>query len=54
MHLTDEISTYEFSTPQYPGIAPAFSECEWVLSAPSHEAVQIDFLLRFDISGSAE
>ncbi|CAG7721293.1 unnamed protein product [Allacma fusca] len=48
--LTEDVREFTFNSPNFNLPPPPYTECEWVISAPPHDAVQIDFLLTFDLT----
>lgn len=44
----------EISSPNYPNIPPAHTECLWKFIAPNGELLQIDFIGRFDLTQSMD
>lgn len=50
--LDDTTNSTIITTPNYPNIPSAFIECLWRVTAPNGELLKIEFLERFDLSGS--
>lgn len=48
--LTEAENSTEITSPNYPQISNAFSECTWKIIAPHGELLQIDFLEHFDLT----
>ncbi|OXA47104.1 Cubilin [Folsomia candida] len=53
IYLTDQVPSTIISSPNFPNIPPPFTECEWRISVPQGEAVQLRFLLQFDFDLSS-
>lgn len=54
MTLSKFYNSTEISSPRYPNIPPAHTECLWKFMAPNGERLQMDFLERFDLTQSPD
>ncbi|CAG9759987.1 unnamed protein product [Ceutorhynchus assimilis] len=54
IRLSSEETSVEITSPNYPNIPQAHSECTWIIRAPSGESLRVDFLERFDISTNSK
>lgn len=53
IHLDPHIrSAVNISSPNFPNIPNAFTECVWVITGPPGESLRIDFIERFDFAPS--
>lgn len=50
MTLSKFYNSTEISSPNFPNIPPAHSECIWNFMAPNGERLQVDFIDRFDLT----
>ena len=50
IRLIDEAAEVNISSPQYPNVPHAHTECVWRILAPQGELLQIEFLERFDMN----
>lgn len=50
IQLTHESNSTKFSSPNFPNMPHAHSECIWNVIAPSGEAITISFISRFDLT----
>ena len=47
--LTDQVPVGYLTSPNYPQNYPVNTDCNWVITAPASESVQVDFIEAFDI-----
>ncbi|ODM98815.1 Cubilin [Orchesella cincta] len=48
--LSDDTPSTIISSPNFPQIPPPYTECEWVFTAPQGEAVQVTFMMSFQLT----
>lgn len=54
MKLSKNYNSTEISSPNFPNIPPAHTECLWKFLAPNGERLQVDFIDRFDLTQSSD
>ncbi|CAL8142101.1 unnamed protein product [Orchesella dallaii] len=50
--LSDDAPSTLISSPNFPQIPPPYTECEWIFTAPQGEAVQVTFMVSFQLTVS--
>lgn len=46
--LTNDIKDVMIASPNYPSPPPPHAECEWIVTAPTGHAIQLDFTANVD------